>query len=207
MTGTGKKHLSVALLLSLACLAICLVSYMPSQAQTTTASTPRVAVCNVVDVLAQYQRVKDMTAMFDERLGALEAENTRRLKALEQLQTELSGYQPDSDPYNTTLRKWQEQTIQHRVWKEMEEQLILKERVRVMEEMYSDIKQAIRDVAEAQGIDLVLQRSPEQIEAKSATELVSQIDRRKVLYNTDALDISPAVLQRLNENYRVNKPR
>lgn len=186
---------------------LCLISLASTNAQgpgKTTAPT-RVAVCDLVRVFADYERSKDLGVEMNKRNQTIEAENTKRVKKMEELKTEMDGYKIGSKKHTDVMDKMLRTEIERQVWQRMQQASILADRRRLMEEMFEQIKDTIAAVAKERNIDLVLQLAPKEMDARNVQELVAQIDRRKVLYNTTDINITNAVLQRVNESYRIKK--
>jgi Skp family chaperone for outer membrane proteins len=86
----------------------------------------------------------------------------------------------------------------------LEEASMLRDHLRIAKEMHQELQDAIAAIAKEQGIDLVLQLEPSKSEAHNASDLLAEMSQRKVLYHGESLDITAAVLQRLNEAYKIN---
>ncbi len=186
---------------------LCLISLARTNAQVAgkTTSPTRVAVCDLGKVFSDYQRTKDLNAKMKERGQALEAENRKRIKKLEELKTEMDGYKVGSKKHDDVLGKFQRGVIEREVWLKIEQNSVLADHRRLTEEMFEQIKDTIAAVARERNIDLVLQLEPKEMDPQNLQELVAQIDRRKVLYYRSDIEITKTVLQRINESYRVKK--
>jgi len=74
----------------------------------------------------------------------------------------------------------------------------LKEKQRT-EQLYKEILQITKDLAEQKGLDLVLEDDEPEFPVASAEELVMIINTHKVLYSAGCLDITGDVIARLDE--------
>ena len=188
---------------------LCLISLARTNAQGPgkTASPTRVAVCDLIKVFTDYQRSKDLMVEMNERKQTIGAENEKRVKKLEELKTEMDGYKVGSKKHTEVLDKMRRAAIEREVWLKIEQNSVLADHRRLTEEMLEQIKDTIAAVARKKNIDLVLQLAPKVMNASNVQELVAQIDRRKVLYHKPGpdMDITAAVLQRINESYRIKK--
>lgn len=193
------------ILMALAAVAVVAVSISHTVAQPAPRSDgpSRVAVCDITEIFAEYQRAKDLTEELSQKRNKFEAENTRRQKHLEALSEELGGYQPGSDKYNEVQDNLRRGIVEREVWARMEQQTILGEHLRLTKEMYEEIKTAIGEVAKQQNIDIVIQETDQPIEAQNAQQLIAQIHQRQVLYNAPTIDITEMVLLKVNESYRI----
>ncbi len=200
-------NIPIAVLLLVLVGGVGLVSLARSEAQTAAGTAPvKVAVCNLVQVFGEYQRAKDLTKDLDDQRMALEAENKKRTERSAELRTELEGYKVGSPKHDETLQKAQRHEIDRRVWIQMQQEAMLRKHRRLTEEMYKDIRAAVAAVAKDREIEVVVQlESGDLAGAQNIQELVSQMDRQKVLYAAPQADITALVLQRLNEGYRLQK--
>ncbi len=202
----GKVH--VVVLVAVLALGMAFVTFSQLHAQSVAGGVgpTKVAVCNIASVLTDYQRAKDLSDELKEQRDLIEAENKQRIKKAEELQTQLEGYKIDSPKYDETLQAAQQHEINRRVWLQMKQQEMLRKHRRLLEEMYKDIHIAVADVAKEKGFDLVVQSQPGELQAAQDVEqLIAQIDRQKVLYSAPGVDITAAVLLRVNEGYQVKK--
>jgi Skp family chaperone for outer membrane proteins len=163
----------------------------------------KVAVCDLVKVFSEYDRAEALTEQLEEQRREMQAESDRREEQLSDMQTDVEQYR--GEMREKAFEEWRKATMEYQVWAKMQEELILRKHLRLSREMYKEIQDTVAAVAQEQGIDLVVQLEPDDIEARNAQELISQIDRRKVLYSSDQIDITAAVILRLNKNYRVSE--
>ncbi len=186
---------------------LCLISLTRTNAQGAgrSAGPTKVAVCDLIRVFADYQRAQDLTTKLNERKGSIEAENRKRVTKLEGLKMTMEGYKPGSKEHTKVLDDFKRQMIGLKVWLEIERDSVLADHRRLTEEMFKQIRDAIATVAKERNIDLVIQLAPKELNARNYEELVAQIDRRKVLYNTQDIDITKTVLQLINESYQIKK--
>jgi hypothetical protein len=56
-------------------------------------------------------------------------------------------------------------------------------------------------------VQLVLDRQRQDVEAETTNDLLRQMERRKVLYCDESLDLTETVLLRINEAYRLTRPK
>ncbi len=169
------------------------------------APASRVAVCDIVQVFNNYNRAKDLQVEFEKRMDQTKAENEKRIKAIEAIQMELEGFKAGTKDYEDRYNKIQRLTIDRKAWLQYEEMLGRNEQLRLTQEMYKDAMDTIGQVAKDRAIDIVLYREMRDVPTADISELLSQIERRKVLYNTAGADITEEVLARMNRAYRGGK--
>jgi Skp family chaperone for outer membrane proteins len=199
---------SHTLLLALALvIALGAMTLTDSHAQSAGSAGPtRVGVCNIVEVFREYQRAQDLTQDLEKRRAQLAAEREKRNTRAEELRTQMEGLRAGSDAHEQALKQLEQQIVENRVWFTLQQAALLREHKRLTEEMYKEITSAIAEVANRQGFDLIVQLEPKEMQAENVEQFIQQIDRRKVLYNKDGIDITAAVLQQVNETYRISNP-
>ena len=177
-----------------------------SVAQQAVAARGQIAFCDLVSVFGEYQRAKDLTAQLKERQIAIKAENDKRTKAVDTLRMELENYKKGSPQYDQTFNEVARQSIELDAYLRYQEQVALRDHRNLTKEMYKEIISAVGKVAAQQGVSVVMQREQEQLNTEDTKEMLQQISNRKVLYFSEALDITDAVLTSLNQGYKASKP-
>ena len=168
-------------------------------------ATTKVAVCDVVQVFNNYQRAKDLTQMMAERRQAIKTESEKRAKAVEAIQKELEGLKPGSKEYESRFKEAQRLSYETKAWAQFQEAVVLQEHRQLTQEMYEEILAMIAKVAKAYGIQIVLYSEGPVLQSNDTRELLRQIERRKVLYNDESVDLTDEVLARIDEAYRLSK--
>lgn len=200
----NRKQMIVLSLAAVAAIAVATLTPTIAQQVGKQAPPTSVGVCNIMQIFSQYQRAKDLTKMLAKKQGAIQAETEKRTKEIEALNTELDSYVAGKAEYNRVKEKIERLSIDLQVWRRIKETSLLREHLRLTKEMYTEVKNAIETVAKQHGITLVLQLEPPSMQARSATEMVNLISRKKILFSDQNLNITPFVLQRLNETYRAH---
>lgn len=185
----------------------------------------KLAIVNVSYIFERYQKVADLQLHTDsfkkdekERLNA-EARNLGRRYA--ELEPRLNMVNRDErvllDAQTLSRDKFKYEQAMNALNVEIQNKY-----TKEMREILSDIRGAIRVIAERGGFDFVL-RSPntdevsasdpknpamadqkqlaEMLEPKSTAELVERFNRNPVLYGAQTVDISADVLKKINEDY------
>ena len=189
---------------SVACVAVFLTAV---SAQAPLAAGPRgtVAVCDVVTVFNNYQQAKDLSAEFQERAKKLAAADEQKLRAIQEVEKVLDALKPGSKSYEEQLQKWEKLSVERATWRRLREQVNLREHRRLTEEMYTEILAMIETVAKERRYDLVLHRENVELASQTTTELLNKIAQRKCLYAAKSIDITDAVLKRVNSRYSQRK--
>ena len=174
-----------------------------SGAQTAPAAQPTVvAVCDVVRVFNHYERASSLSTELEQRRQTLQAENQQRVQAMDNLRAELQNLQEGSEAYNSRTEELWKMSLEQEGWENTQKGMLGHWHHQTTQNMYDDIIAMIGAVAGESGIDIVLFEQKEEVPTENTTELVAQIARRKVLYNTPRVDITDQVLDRLNEAWR-----
>jgi len=177
-----------------------------SVAQQAVAARGQIAFCDLVSVFNNYQRAKDLTTELNERRNTIKAESEKRKKAVDTLSMELENYKKGSPQYDQTFNEVARQSIELDAYLRYQEQVALRDHRNLTKEMYKEIISAVGKVAAQQGVSVVMQREQEQLNTEDTKEMLQQISNRKVLYFSEALDITDAVLTSLNQGYKASKP-
>jgi Skp family chaperone for outer membrane proteins len=159
------------------------------------------AVCDIVRVFNNYKRAEDLNQEFNARQQEIENQSKKRLEAIEVLRLELEGLNPGSKEYQRRIEEAEKLQIEHKAWLEIEDVRLRRLHYRLTREMYGEILQMVSSISEQRNLSLVLCGESEELISNNLPELVREIERRKVLYRNDNLDITETVLTRLNETY------
>ncbi len=183
--------------------ALALAAFLiPSSAQAPAgAAATRVAVCDVVAVFNDYQKAKDLSGQFDERAKQIQAEGEQRQKAVRTMQETLEALVPGSKEYESQLQQYDKLSVESTVWLEVQKKQIARERFLLTEQMYQEVLEAIAQIAKEGHFDLVFHRDSTEAPSKSNVELLNKIALRKCLYANPQVDLTQAVLTRVNQNY------
>jgi Skp family chaperone for outer membrane proteins len=163
-------------------------------------------------------------AVIDVRLSELEAKLHGEEQALKdnvdalrtELQTLVIG---DADrarelavaqdkKYVELTTKLEEATLKYAAWQRSTMELVDLEKSLVVQELYRNVKQAIANLASAEGYDLVLiddsqgelQINPE-AQMSREQQIFQQVSLRKVLFASPMIDITDDLIVRMNNNF------
>lgn len=162
--------------------------------------TAKTAVCDVVKLFSNYQRAKDLETKLRDHRNSLKKEDADRSKKIDSIESELKDLDPTSNEYQNRLDLMTKLTIDRETWIKFEEAKDNQEHTRMTEAVYNDVLKAVSDVAKDKGITLVLNSDDTAPESKP--DILRKIERKKVLYADNSLDITNDVLARLNESYK-----
>ncbi len=200
-----RKSYMVAAILACVVGGVFLLNETRAQSNSPAPAPVRMAVCDVAEIFASYNRAADLAASLNERRQALAAELEQRRNAIELLQKEMEALKPGSDEYNTRQAEAERLKIDLAVTQQVGEARMLGEHRRLTVDMYEEILQAVGEIASQRGIDLVLYRDHGLVQTDQTVELLAQIRDRKVLYYSPGMDMTQEVLARMNEAYTASK--
>ncbi len=196
---------SLVIVLALMAAATLLVSELagqPAPAQAPAAASPtRLAVCDVMDLLDNFQKARDMMSNLEKQREAVQAEGAAREQNLERMQQVLQGLQPDSPEYTKRLDDAEQAAFELKGWKELQQAKMLREHHRLTNQLYREILQGVGTVARTRGLDLVLYFDRKDPPTRSSPELARVISSKHVLWHDERLDITEDVLSYLNTSY------
>lgn len=159
----------------------------------------------VADVQAIFNSLKEKTALEAElrsRGEQLQQQEQEKRNAIAQLRQDLGVLNAGSDAYRQKEEQLTEAAIALRVWAELEQQKLNRERVLQIESLYRQTMDAVAQVAQDSGYDVVLfKESAPEFDAENPQQLSTLIQVRKVLYAADSIDITSQVIQRMNNAY------
>lgn len=167
----------------------------------------RVAVVNVAVASEQYARTRDLEAEFEQRRLKIREESDQFRSQIEQKRRILTEQlKPGTDAFNVTREEL--------AVLEARAQFFVESRTRMMDEalaqslrsIYLDIQSAVSELANEQGLDVVLavDALPGD-EASTPTAAKQQILLQKVVYWNPRKDMTESVISRLNANYNLRK--
>ncbi|MFP4144687.1 MAG: OmpH family outer membrane protein [Phycisphaeraceae bacterium] len=161
-----------------------------------------VAVVNLDEVL---QNLDERTAIETEirsQAQNLQQEGEQRRQKVAQLKQQLDEFSPGSTGYQQKEKQLTEDLVELKVWQEVEQQSLDRERVAQSEKLYRKIVGTVGSVADEAGYDVVLAQSdPLQLDYSSAQEFFDQVQQRQVIHAGDQVDLTDQIVQRMNNEY------
>jgi Skp family chaperone for outer membrane proteins len=134
-----------------------------------------------------------------EMANRLEVERAAKAAAIERLQEELDLLATASDKHHETLNKLTLASTEYQTFVEFSRWRIDAERAMALKRIYTSVRRAALEEAELNGYDVVLVNdSIGQIPPGDEMETMRQISARRMLYTNPALDVTQAIIVRLN---------
>ncbi len=169
----------------------------------------RIATINIVNVFNSLNQKKDGDREIELLAQDLTKQRTAKEDEVKALQQELKeAYNPDSAIYKETQDKLLLKAMELSAFQQyMEQKVTLEQRSRTIV-IYRAINDAIKTYAQANGIALVLVADDADLsDARTPGELLSRITVRKVIYAVPELDITAAIIDRMNTDYKLHAPK
>ncbi|MEM8738682.1 MAG: OmpH family outer membrane protein [Planctomycetota bacterium] len=178
--------------------------YVTAGGQSGSGAAPtKVAVVNLETVIRECQQQAAMIANNQQLAGTIKAEQERRRQEINTLTTQIDPLQPGTEAWNNKRDELEAKTIELQVWAQATEQKNQREQARQFAEIYTAATEATKDVAASLGYDIVLQASELQdISRTNVQGLQTLVATRKVIHAAENVDITAAVLARVDANFQ-----
>jgi len=151
----------------------------------------------VVEIAKVLQNCKKHTAWLTKMKGEqdrLKAEFQKTQKELETLQASMELYKVGSDDYIKTMGEFLDKKGLLESKNKFYEEKSNLQLQQWTEALYTDVLKVITKVGQQKGLDLILSQEQLDLPAPSLRDFMLNIRTKKVLYNTEALDITADVL-------------
>lgn len=152
----------------------------------------------VVGLRGIFRNSKRSTAYRQRALAERQATEARLDQLTKEIEADEAGLRtlkPTSTDYLEQLRGILQKKSQLRTEQEFYNQRVSLREQSLTEGLYKDVLQAVSEVAQQKGLDLVLEKSEPEIPASSPTQLELAMGTHKVLYSGGCLDITDEVMK------------
>lgn len=168
--------------------------------------TGRIGTLDVVAVFNEYQRQKDLTEEMNSIKGRIEQENQTRRARVEALQATVNSMSPTDPGAVAKTKELLKEQIEFKNWVDMIQADMQREIGLWTAKIYQEVIDATREIAEADGYDVVLYVDEFQPAGIDPDVVRDQIRQRKVIYANPNISVTQQVLDKLNTKYRA-QPR
>lgn len=172
------------------------------------ASPVRVAVVDIPAVSEAYLRTGDLENMFEQRRKALSAElGAMREKVDRTMRSLREEFKPGTKEYRERRKQLAMLEAELQWLVEAQGRDVERELAKSLRAIFDDIRNAVGEVADEKGVDVVLaaDRLPEDA-PPTTTQARQQIILQKVLYWRPSVDLTDDVIVRLNAEYEAQRP-
>lgn len=164
----------------------------------------------VADLQGIFNALKEKTAIeaqIKTETEQLQQQEQEKRKAISQMRQDLGVLAPGSDAYKQKENQLKQAAIELQVWTQFQQQQLTSERSIQIESLYRQTVAAIGRIAQDNGYDLVLYTDGAEpdFQYENAQQLAAQIQMRKVLYASNAVNITDQVIQRMNNEYEAGQ--
>ena len=195
----------IIIVLGVSLCAAVLVERLGAQARKPGGAARSVGVCDVAEILNNYQKAKDRTADLNRQRDEIAGEARKRQDAIEEIQKELKGLNPGSKEHEQRFMEVQRLKINREAWLKFKTNKAVRDHGRVTREMYADAQKYVAVVAKRHGFTVVLYGRGGPLMGRNPTELLADIVGRTLLYTDPAVDMTTEVLSAMNEAYRAER--
>lgn len=166
----------------------------------------RVACVNVIHVINEYQRQKDLSEEFNGHRDRVLAEDKQRKDKIDTLQAELDRLDPNDPTLVQRMREMLALQIDYKNWRDLKQADTARELGIWSIRIYREITRAVEELAKRDGYDMVLYKGEFEQVSMDPDVIKEQIRSLHLLYANPAGDITQVVLDKVNADYR-GKPK
>lgn len=171
------------------------------------AATGRVACADIVKIFSEYDRQKDFINEIKTAQEKLQAEDQTRRAELDKIQADIGKLSPEDPTYRPRMKDLQAKSIDYKNWSDIKQAAMNREIGVWSAQFYQEITNAAKMVAQQQGYDAVFYKDEFEVPANLDPQAIrEQIRGRKLIYVNPAVDLTQAILDRLNTEHRA-KPK
>jgi Skp family chaperone for outer membrane proteins len=170
----------------------------------------RIAVVNPSRVFQEMKETRDLRAKLETRRQELSTAEQEKRKSIDDLKRNRANLKPDSPQYNDLSTKLDKENADFQAWGQVTRIQAEREQKQMMKTLFDKIQGAVGQVAQEQGIDLVLADQGQEVpsvEDLNFDQLRLLLNQRNVLFASKRVDISERVLAVLDAQYAKEGPK
>ena len=190
-----KNKSTFVLLAAVVMMLTVIYQYTNASSDAAGAGELKIAVVRVLAVFEGCQRNEGYKKMAEAEENGILAELDKLSKEVDATKAGLKTLKADSVDYMSQMQKLFQRQANFQAQEEFYKQSIEKKNQQWTEELYTDIVAATREIAEREGISLVLEKSDVDFPAPTPNELMLSIRTSKVLYAGGCRDITEDVIK------------
>ena len=162
----------------------------------------RVGVCDIMKLLTKSDHAARLTQDLENRTKGFQAEGKRRSKDIEDGKEMLKELKQGTDDYKAQYEKIREMMLDLEAWEIGQDVRLKRDQIGLTRAMYVEVLTAVAAVAKEKDLDVVLYRSRLGMGTNNVRDLIRNIEARKIVYHRKSVDITQAILDRLNADYK-----
>ena len=168
----------------------------------------KIGVINPSKVFQDMKETKALRAKLESRRQELQATEGDKHKAIDDLKRARANLKPDSPQYNDLSRQVDQASAEFQSWGQVTRLDAEREQKQMMKTLFDKIQVAVGQVAQEQGLDLVLADQGQDVPAAedlTFDQLRLILNQRNILYANKRVDVSERVLTVLDAQYAKDK--
>ncbi|HUW84594.1 MAG TPA: OmpH family outer membrane protein [Phycisphaerae bacterium] len=175
-----------------------------TNAQAVDVDLSKVAVVDVIRIFNECQQTKDVNERFQLRDEKFVDQRQKLKEAVDQKEGELEAFARGSKEYIERFKQWVQLQIDYGSTIKIHQRRIVRDQVFWTRRTYTQIVQAVEEVAKARGLLLVFYRDEMDLQTDDLKDLGNRLRDRKVVFSAAGLDITQEVLDKVNRDYRAS---
>ena len=189
--------------------AVAVAFTLPASAQDV--GTAKVGTVNPAKVFNEMQETKDLKQAMDGQRQQIENEAKQRNDQVQEARKRRALFEDGSPEFQKANAELIQAAVQNQAWQELVKADLARQQKSQMVRLFGKIEQAANEIAKERKLNLVVveQRidmpKGEVLDQMNPDQVRALINQRNVLYSDGSLDITDAVLKRVDENYKNKK--
>lgn len=169
-------------------------------------SALRIGVANTTRIFSEMQELKDLKQKMDGEQRLLQGVNQEKQGKLASLKAERDALKQDTPQAQDKNAEYLRTAIEYETWAKLTESDLQRKLKMQTKGLFDKIEAATAEVAKQKGLDLVLTDQhpefPEDLDRLTVDQVRGLITARSVLYASEKVDLSSAVLAALDAKYK-----
>lgn len=171
----------------------------------------KVGTVNPAKVFNEMQETKDLKQAMDGQRQQIENEAKQRNDQVQEARKRRALFEDGSPEFQKANAELIQLAVQNQAWQELVKADLARQQKSQMVRLFTKIEQATGEIAKERKLNVVVveQRvdmpKGDVLEQMNPDQVRALINQRNVLYTDGSLDITDAVLKRVDENYKNKK--
>jgi len=190
-----------------------IASYEAGAARALRAQPSSVATVRINDVLTGLDQFKEVQTELEQMGQGIQQEADTQQQAVQELREKLRNMPEGRNKQRQSL---EEQLVitqyEFQAWYQFKSEQVDVERSLLLRDLYRSIKDAVADMSETEGYDLVLMDESDQpiqvnpqSDASREQQVREQIRSRRILYSGQVIDITEDLIERMNNAFNAGR--
>jgi Skp family chaperone for outer membrane proteins len=162
---------------------------------------PRIATINIAKVFANYKKTQDLDRDLRATRDQKQQVADEKRNEITKLRDSIALLEIGTEPRKKQEEEFQRKQVEFQTFQKVTADSLLSTRKEATEKLYAEIIKAIGDYSREQKLDLIVKVDDAPLTSATIDELLFKINQRNIVYSSPQLDITDAVLNRLNKGY------